>query len=193
MALVETEYVFGAGAGQSSIEMRKTPVGYVLTSSKEIDPLRDRLFRLSVAASVFLIGLGLLVRPELLTDAQGWEPLFQQALGFYAAIWGGYWSFRAMRGAPELQVDLNARDLHLLRVNWRGVGTQFDAIPFEEVAEFRVVDGLRSLDMREDSRFEDVGRIELVQRDGRVVQVLVGEKPELDLAVARLRRDIALY
>lgn len=193
MALVETEYVFGADAGPSSIEMRRTPVGYVLTSSKEIDPLRDRLFRLSVAITVCAIGLGLFLRPELLAPSEGWELLFQQAIGLYAAIWGACWSFRAMRGAPELQVDLNARDLHLLRVNWRGIGTQFDAIPFEEVAEFRVVDGMRSFDMREHGRFEDVGRIELVQRDGRVVQVLLGEKPELDLALARLRRDLALY
>ncbi|MEM7470018.1 MAG: hypothetical protein AAF340_01615 [Pseudomonadota bacterium] len=193
MAFIETEYAFGPNAGHRSIETRKTLEGYAAYPSHTADRFAYRLSRLMVALTMLLLGVILVMRPELLVTGSGMVEMLIRALGLYIAAFGVHWSVQAMRRAPELSVDLRGRALHLVRLNWRGLETWRHSIRFEEISELRLIDRLPSVDMRGHSKAWDMGRIEVVWHQTRVDEILTGDVSDLELVLARLRRDIGHY
>ncbi|MEM6408190.1 MAG: hypothetical protein AAF700_07200 [Pseudomonadota bacterium] len=193
MALVETEYSFGASHSHKTVEMRATHAGYVLVSTQGLDPLPARLYRLTLSVMMIGLGLCLFLRPDLLTVPSGWSAILLQIVGTYMIAWGVFWSLQAMKCAPELCVDLRNRAIHLVHRTLSGREARRDIILFEEVCDLNLAERASSLDMRSATKATEQGRLDMTDRNGRATTIMTGASTELELIRARLRRDLGLY
>jgi hypothetical protein len=187
---------FGFGpqqnTAQRSLDVARRRGTYTVRPSLAAFDLKSRIIRAAISAATIGIGTVLVVSGKTILGVSGPGGALIVPMGVYMIMAGLFWLYMLLRRPPELVVDTPNRAFHIIKPSLLGHARARETVRFEEVARIEMVDRVRGYDMSADANGWTLARLEVIWQGDRVTPMMTGEIGEIEALLGQLRREVGM-